>query len=116
MRGGDDAARGEAVNKMRADAQQDPATYGYSAFLSGANSFITPTVFLRAQAAGTMLPQPPPPMPDQWSEAARLSPWAASRRLTYCTVRSMSAWLRTSRSRQAGAPPSATSEANVWRP
>ena len=72
MRSGDDAARGEAVNKMRADAQQDPATYGYSAFLSGANSFITPTVFLRAQAAGTMLPQPPPPMPDQWSEAARL--------------------------------------------
>ena len=72
VRGGDDAARGEAVNRMRADAQRDPATYGYSAFLSGANSFITPTVVLGAQAAGTMLPQPPPPMPDQWSEAASL--------------------------------------------
>ncbi len=72
VRSGDDAARGDAVNKMRADAQQDPATYGYSAFLSGANSFILPTVVLRAQAAGTMLPQEPPPMPDQWSEAARL--------------------------------------------
>ena len=72
VRGGDDAARGEAVNKMRADAQRDPANYGYSAFLSGANSFIVPTVVLRAQAAGTTLPQEQPPTPDQLSDAARL--------------------------------------------
>ena len=72
VRSGDDEARGEAVNKMRADAQRDPATYGYSAFLSGANNFITPTAVLRAQAAGTMLPQEPPRNPDQFSEAARL--------------------------------------------
>src|SRR5262245_12333002 len=52
VRSGDDTARGEAANKMRADAQRDPATYGYSAFLSGANSFIPPTALLRAQAAG----------------------------------------------------------------
>jgi len=72
VRSGDDAARAEAANKMRADAQRDPATYGYSAFLSGANRFIQPTVVLRAQVDGTMLPPEPPPMPDQLAEAARL--------------------------------------------
>jgi hypothetical protein len=72
VRSGDDAARGEAASKMAADAQRDPATYGYSAFLAGANSFMLPTVFLRAQAAGTELPQGPPPAPDQFAEAARL--------------------------------------------
>jgi hypothetical protein len=71
VRSGDDAARGEAVNKMRADAERDPATYGYSAFLSGANSFIPSTAVLRAQASGAMQPQPQPPTPEL-SEAARL--------------------------------------------
>src|SRR5262245_18864404 len=61
VRGGDDTARAEAVNTMRADVQRDPATYGYSAFLSGANSFMLPTALLRAQAAGTTIPQQPPP-------------------------------------------------------
>jgi hypothetical protein len=72
VRAGDDAAREEAANRMRADAQRAPATYGYSAFLAGANSFMLPTALLRAQAAGTTLPQQPPPMPDQLSEAGRL--------------------------------------------
>src|SRR5262245_35753437 len=72
VRSGDDAAREVAANKMVADAQRDPASYGYSAFLSGANSFMLPTALLRAQAAGTMLPQGPPPTPDRFSEAERL--------------------------------------------
>jgi hypothetical protein len=72
VRSGDDAARGVAANKMAADAERDPATYAYSAFLSGANSFMLPTAFLRAQAAGTTLPQGQPPTPDQLSEAERL--------------------------------------------
>ena len=72
VRGGDDAARGEAVTKMRADAQRDPATYGYSAFLCGANSFMQPTVLLRAQADGTTLPQGQPRTPDQLADAAQL--------------------------------------------
>src|SRR5262245_52250659 len=72
VRSGNDAARGVAANKMAADAQRDPATYSYSAFLAAANSFMLPTVFLRAQAAGTTLPQGQPPTPDQLSEAERL--------------------------------------------
>lgn len=72
VRGGDDAARGEAVTKMRADAQRDPATYGYSAFLSGADSFMQPAVLLRAQADGTPLPQGQPRTPDQLSDAEQL--------------------------------------------
>src|SRR5678815_5188064 len=43
VRSGDDTGREDAANKMRADAQRDPATYGYSAFLAGANSFMHPT-------------------------------------------------------------------------
>jgi len=72
VRGGDDTGRAEAVNMMRADAQRDPATYGYSAFLSGANRFMLPTVVLRAQAAGTMIPEGPPSNPDQLAEAGTL--------------------------------------------
>ena len=72
VRGGDDAARAEAVTKMRADARRDPATYGYSAFLSGADSFMQPAVLLRAQAGGTALPQGQPRTPDQVSDAEQL--------------------------------------------
>ena len=55
------------------------------------------------------------PSADQ-SDAGAALVAGGSRRLTYSRVRSMSAWPSTSRSRQAGAPPSAASEANVWRP
>jgi len=72
VRSGDDTGRGEAANTMRADAQRAPATYGYSAFLSGANSFMVPTVLLRAQAAGTTLPQGQPRTSDELSAAEQL--------------------------------------------
>jgi hypothetical protein len=72
VRNGDDTGREEAANKMRADAQRDPATYGYSAFLAGANSFMHPTVLLRAQADGTTLPQGQPRTPDQLADAEQL--------------------------------------------
>lgn len=72
VRGGDDAGRAEAVTKMRADVQRAPATYGYSAFLSGADSFMQPAVLLQAQASGATLPQGQPRTPDQVMDAEQL--------------------------------------------